>query len=139
MSDFNTISASEKRETYTKKFKQRYTNKKSSFNILKKVFFYAHEYRFYLYLALFLDIICTVCTVFIPIYTGYCIDCIIGTGNVNFNLLYKNMFYVGLFAIGFLQLQIFHKKSAFLIITIKVHIKSVICYLINFKTYQLAI
>ena len=100
MSDFNTISASEKRETYTKKFKQRYANKKSSFNILKKVFFYAHEYRFYLYLALFLDIICTVCTVFIPIYTGYCIDCIIGTGNVNFNLLYKNMFYVGLFAIG---------------------------------------
>ena len=38
-----------------------------------------------------MDIVNTVCLVFLPIYIGKCIDCIIGVGNVNFNLLYKNM------------------------------------------------
>ena len=91
MSDYKRLSSNEMRENHIKKAKQKYQNRKSSFNIIKKVFYYSKEYRFYLYAALLLDIINTLCIVFLPVYIGKSIDCIIGINNVNFNLLYKNV------------------------------------------------
>ncbi len=91
MNDYKRLSSQEMRENHTKKTKQRYQNRKSSFNIIKKVFYYSKEYRFYLYAALFLDIINTLCIIFLPVFIGRSIDCIIGINNVNFNLLYKNI------------------------------------------------
>lgn len=91
MNDYKRLSSQEMRENHIKKAKQKYQNRKSSFNIMKKVFYYSKEYRFYLYAALLLDIINTLCIVFLPVYIGKSIDCIIGINNVNFSLLYKNI------------------------------------------------
>lgn len=92
MDDYKRLSSNDMRENATKKAKQKYQNKKGAFAILKKVFYYSREYRWYLYFALILDIINTISSTFVPIYMGYSINCIIGKGNVNFDLLYKNIF-----------------------------------------------
>lgn len=99
MSDYKRLSASDMRENYTKKAKNRYSKNHGAISTLKKVFLYAKEYRFYLYLSLLMDIVNTVCIVFLPIYTGKCINCIIGKGSVDFELLYKNMFIMAVVAI----------------------------------------
>lgn len=92
-------SADDMRESYTKKFKQRF-NKKGGLSTLKKVFFYARKYRFYLYFALLMDVVNTLCNVFLPIFIGKCINCAVGMGNVDFHSLYINMAAVGGLAIG---------------------------------------
>lgn len=99
MDDYKRLSSGEMRENYTKKVKQRFQNKKGAFSILKKVFYYAKEYRFYLYIAMILDIINTLCIVFIPVYTGYAINCIISKGNVNFPELYKNVIIIAVLSV----------------------------------------
>ena len=91
MSDYKRLSSNEMREKHTESFKKRLQKRKGAFNILKKVFTYAREYRFYLYFAMLLDVIYTACIVFTPIYTGYSINCIISAGNVDFPSLYKNI------------------------------------------------
>ena len=96
MDDYKRLSSADMREKYTKKIKQRYNNQRGALSVLKRVFHYARDYRFYLYFALLMDIVNTFCVVYIPIYTGKCIDCIIGAGNVNFELLYKNMLTMGI-------------------------------------------
>ena len=99
MDDYKRQSSGEMRENYTKKVKQRFQNKKGAFSILKKVFYYAREYRFYLYLAMLLDIINTLCIVFIPVYTGHAINCIVSKGNVNFPELYKNVIIIAVLSV----------------------------------------
>ena len=91
MENYKRLSSDEMREQHVSKFKQKYSKRKNAFSVLKKVFHYSKEYRWYFYLALFLDIIFTLTTVLIPVYTGYSINCIISEGNVNFPELYKNM------------------------------------------------
>lgn len=100
MSDYKRLSSNEMRENYTKKAKNKYQKKKGSWNIIKKVFYYSREYRWYLYAALFLDIILTLCVVTMPIFMGKCIDCIIGAGNVDFQTLYKNIIIFTALSIG---------------------------------------
>lgn len=100
MAEHKRLSSNDMRDEFTQKAKQKYHKNYGSFKILKKVFFYAREYRFYLYLSLFMDIINTVCNVFFPVYVGKCIDCLIGVGNVNFDVLYHNMILVAAFAVG---------------------------------------
>lgn len=99
MSDYKRLSSSDMRDNYTKKAHNRYHKNHGAISTLKKVFHYAREYRFYLYFALLMDIVNTVCIVFLPIYTGRCINCIIAPGNVNFTELYKNMLMMGIVAI----------------------------------------
>ena len=91
MENYKRLSSNEMREKHVSKFKQKYSKRKNSFLVLKKVFTYAKDYRWYFYLALFLDIIYTLTIILIPVYTGYSINCIISQGNVNFTELYKNM------------------------------------------------
>ena len=91
MSDYKRLSSSDMRDNQTKKAKQKYQNKKGAINILKKVFYYSREYRWYFYIAILMDIINTISTTLMPIFIGYSIDCIIGKGNVNFDALYKNI------------------------------------------------
>ena len=91
MSDYKRMSSEEMRENFTKKAKQKYQNKKGAINTLKKVFYYSREYKWYLYAALFLDIINTISATLAPVFMGKSIDCIIGKGNVNFELLNKNI------------------------------------------------
>ena len=91
MENYKRLSSEEMREQHVSKFKQKYQKRKKSFQVLKKVFHYAKDYRWYFYLALVLDIIFTLTTVLIPVYTGYSINCIISQGNVNFPELYRNM------------------------------------------------
>ncbi len=100
MNDYKRLSSGEMRDDFTKKAKQKYQKKNSAFKILKKVFFYAREYRIFLYIALFMDIINTVCNIMMPIFVGKCINCIVGKGNVDFTSLYKNVIIVAAFAIG---------------------------------------
>lgn len=100
MGDYKRLSSAEMRENHIKKARQKYQKRKSSLNILKKVFNYAHDYRWYLYAAMLLDIINTICIVMIPVYTGYCINSIISIGNVNFTSLYTNLLYLGILAVG---------------------------------------
>ena len=50
MKDYSRLSSNDMRADYTKKFKQKYSGKKGTFATLRKVFFYARQYRFYLYL-----------------------------------------------------------------------------------------
>ena len=95
MDDYKRLSSLDVKNKYAQKAKQTYLKKNSALSILKKVFFYARDYRFYLYFALLMDIVNTFCIVFIPIYTGKCIDCVIGAGNVNFAELYKNLAIMG--------------------------------------------
>ena len=99
MDDYKRLSSSEMRNKHTQKIKQRYQKNRGAFGVLKKVFHYAREYRFFLYIALLMDIINTICVVFLPIYIGKCIDCIIGVSNVNFAELYKNMIIMAVIAI----------------------------------------
>ena len=54
MSDYKRLSSNEMREKHTESFKKRLQKRKGAFNILKKVFTYAREYRFYLYFAMLL-------------------------------------------------------------------------------------
>ena len=91
MENYKRLSSNEMREKHVSKFKQKYSKRKNSFFVLKKVFTYAKDYRWYFYLALLLDIIYTLTIILIPVYTGYSINCIISQGNVNFTELYKNM------------------------------------------------
>lgn len=99
MDDYKRLTSSDMRNKQTQKIKQRYQKQHSAFEVLKKVFIYAKEYRWYLYIALLMDVINTFCIVFLPIYTGRCINCIIGVSNVNFTELYKNMLIMGIVAI----------------------------------------
>ena len=100
MNEYKRLSSGEMRDNYTKKAKQKYQNKNSAFYILKNVFHYAREYRIFLYISLVMDVINTVCNVFFPIYVGKCINCIVGQGNVDFPMLYKNILFVACFALG---------------------------------------
>lgn len=100
MSDYKRLSSNEMRDNYTKKFKQKFNNKSGAFTTLRKVFFYAKKYRYYLYLSFIMDILNTLCTVFLPIFIGKCINCAIGVNNVDFHNLYINMLIVGGLAIG---------------------------------------
>lgn len=100
MNNYQRLSSNEMRDSFTKKANQKYNRKKGSLKTLKKVFFYAREYRFYLYLAVVMDIINTICAIYLPIYTGFSINTIIGVGNVNFSELYKNLLVIAGLAVG---------------------------------------
>lgn len=100
MDNYKRLSINDEREKIKQRAQQKYNTSHSYFAIIKKVLYYAKEYRAYIYIALFMDVIYTLCTIFAPIYIGKCIDCIIGLNDVNFNLLYKNMIIFALFSIG---------------------------------------
>ncbi len=100
MADYKRLSSSDMRENYTKKAKQKYQNKRGAFQILKMVFYYARDYRFYLFFAFFMDIINTVCNIFFPIFVGLSINCVVGQNNVDFASLYQNLLITGGLAIG---------------------------------------
>ena len=100
MNDYKRLSSNEMRDNFTKKAKNKFQRKKGSWNILKKVFYYSREYRWYLYAALVLDIALTLCIITMPIYMGKCIDCIIGAGNVDFKTLYKNIMIFAALTVG---------------------------------------
>jgi len=91
MSNYQRLSSNDMRERQSENLKKKLSKKKGALNILKKVFNYSREYRFYLYAALFLDIVYTLSIITMPIYTGYAINCIVSAGNVNFAGLYKNI------------------------------------------------
>ena len=91
MSNYQRLSSNDMRERQSENLKKKLSKKKGALNILKKVFNYSREYRFYLYAALFLDIVYTLSIITMPIYTGYAINCIVSAGNVNFTGLYKNI------------------------------------------------
>lgn len=100
MDNYKRLSIKDTHENIKSIAKQKYNISQGYFSIIKKVLFYAKEYRAYIYVALFMDIINTICNILFPIFVGKCIDCIIGINNVNFDLLLKNMIIVAIFAIG---------------------------------------
>lgn len=81
------LSSSKIRTRETRKFKSSYLKGKSAFNVIKKVFKYAHQYRIYLYLTFLFDILNTVAEVFVPIFMGKAIGAAVGPGNVDFHLI----------------------------------------------------
>lgn len=100
MDDYKRLSMIDEKEKAKSKAKQKYNSSQGYFSIIKNVLYYAKDYRAYIYIALVMDVINTICNIFFPIFVGKCINCIIGVNNVNFTLLYENMIYVSLFAIG---------------------------------------
>ena len=88
------------RENVTRKFKAKLLSRKKTGSIIKQVFNYAKPYRIYLYLAIIFDILNTITNIFIPIFTGYSINCAISQGNVDFPGLYTNLMYLIIFIIG---------------------------------------
>lgn len=99
MSNYQRLSSNDMRDKQSENLKRKLQKKKSSFSTLKKVFMYAKDYRWYLYFALVLDIIYTVCIVYIPVFTGHSINCIVSEGNVNFPELYKNIGIIAILAV----------------------------------------
>lgn len=81
------VSSADVRTRETRKFKTRYLKGKNAFQIVKKVFKYAHQYRIYLYLTFLFDLINSVAEVFVPIFLGKAIGAAIGPGNVDFHLI----------------------------------------------------
>ena len=51
---------------------------------LKKVIHYIDRYKYYLIFSMLLALVSVALTLYAPILVGYAIDCIIGTGNVDF-------------------------------------------------------
>ena len=90
------LSLNEIKEKENRKIKAKFLKRKSSFSIIKKVFEYAKPYRWYLYLAILFDILNTVANIFIPIFTGYAINCAIGYQSVDFNGLFTNLIFLGI-------------------------------------------
>lgn len=95
---YKRLSSKEMHENFVNKAKQKYQSKHSAFQIIKKVFHYAKKYRLYLYTALIMDIINTTCNIFLPIYIGKSINCIIDINNVDFITLYRNIGFILVFA-----------------------------------------
>ena len=92
---YKRLSRDDARENYTSKMKQRYGKNRGFFAIIKKVFVYAKDYRFLLYAALLLDIIYTVALVYLPVYIGKSINCIVSAGNVDFDSLFSYVMVIG--------------------------------------------
>ena len=71
----------------------------SAFQIVKKVFLYAKEFKHYLFLTVLFDIINSVFELLVPIFLGRCINCIVDINNVNFSALTQNVILLLLFVI----------------------------------------
>lgn len=106
---YKRFSSKEMYENFINKAKQKYQNRNNAFQIIKKVFHYAKKYRVFLYVALVMDIINTTCNIFIPIFIGKSINCIISINNVDFYTLYHNIMFVLIFAF-FSALSFFIQK-----------------------------
>ena len=69
---------------------------------LKKVLHYMKPYRFFLLLSVILAAITVASTLYLPLLIGKAVDCIVGKGNVNFDLITRaavvyntNKYFVG--------------------------------------------
>lgn len=93
------LSSNELRIKQAQKANRKINKHRSAFNIIKKVFVYAKEYRVHLYLTLLFDFLNSVFELLIPIFMGKCINCIVGVGNVDFKTLTVNVILLLLFVI----------------------------------------
>lgn len=93
------LSSNELRIKQAQKANRKINKHRSAFNIIKKVFVYAKEYRVHLYLTLLFDFLNSVFELLIPIFMGKCINCIVGVGNVDFKTLTVNVVLLLLFVI----------------------------------------
>ena len=85
------LSSEQLKEKEIKKAERKLNKSRPAIDTIKKVFKYAKEYRIYLWLTILFDIINSVFELFIPIYLGKCINCIVSAGNVDFNGLFINV------------------------------------------------
>ena len=99
MSENQRLSASQMREKFTEDFKTKVSKRKSAFSSIKKVIKHAHEYRWYLYLAIVAAIINSISELFVPIFIGRCINNIVGYNNVNFGGIGTNSIILIVFVI----------------------------------------
>ena len=58
---------------------------------VQKVLHYIGHYKFFLLLSILMAAITVALTLYLPILTGDAIDCVIGTGKVDFSLLFQIM------------------------------------------------
>jgi len=65
--------------------------KKIRWNTVKEVLHYIRRYRFLLVLSVLLAAVTVVLTLYVPILVGRAIDCIIGTGNVDYEGIIDNL------------------------------------------------
>ena len=69
----------------------------ASFKTLAKALSYAQNHRAEVILAFIFACISTASTLYIPILIGYAIDCIVGTGNVDFEKIFSYFVQIGIF------------------------------------------
>jgi len=67
------------------KDKKKITDHKSNKDILKKVLDHIGKYKFFLFLSIVLAAVSVILTLYIPILTGQAVDCIPGSGKVDFD------------------------------------------------------
>ena len=115
------LSLKEINQKQQRKAQLKYLKSKNAFHTLKKVFKYAHEYRWYLYLTFIFDLISSIAEILVPIYLGKAIGAAVGMGQVNFHLITVNVFimlacvlaYVLFDIIGSLTINVYEYKSTY--------------------------
>ena len=118
---FPRLSLKEIKQKQQNKAREKYLKRKGAFQTLKKVFKYAHEYRWYLYLTFIFDLISSVAEIMAPIFMGKAIGAAIGAGQVNFKLITINVLimlacvvvYVLFDIIGSLTINAYEYKSTY--------------------------
>ncbi|MBQ7466815.1 MAG: ABC transporter ATP-binding protein, partial [Clostridia bacterium] len=101
------LSLKEIRQKQQRKAKEKYLRNKNAINTLKKVFRYAHEYRWYLYLTFIFDLIASVAEIMVPIYLGKAIGAAVGAGQVDFHLITVNILIMLGCVIGYVLFDVF--------------------------------
>lgn len=115
------LSLKEVKQKQQKKAQERYLRHKGAFQTIKKVYRYAHEYRWYLFLTFIFDLISSVAEILAPIFLGKAIGAAIGVGQVDFRLITINILimlscviiYVVFDIVGSLTLNAYEYKSTY--------------------------
>ena len=80
-------------------------SRKENITVIKKIIRYAGDYKLLLLLSVLLSFGSAALALVIPVFTGDCIDCIAGRGNVDFDRLFSRMMMIGVFALSITVLQ----------------------------------
>lgn len=94
--NYNRYSLSQLKDVESNNVKKSINKSKNFISIGKKVFVYAKPYIHFFYLTILFDLINSIAELFIPIFIGKAINCAIGAGMVDFNMMTTYVIYLAL-------------------------------------------
>ena len=80
-------------------------SRKENMTVIKKIIGYAGDYKLLLLLSVLLSFGSAALALVIPVFTGECIDCIVGRGDVDFDMLISKITIIIIFALTITVLQ----------------------------------